>query len=347
MERHQLEFLFDKYLGRLPNENEYGWHLNKLYSIFEQELENCDEYKNLVDRVIPTNKIAILLSGHIRRNEVTESLSKLKDYNFDVFVHTWDNIGLKGTETNVNDLTDYESIENIVKGIPNVVSCKIENNRTYIESLDDSKTYFNFSSPEVFIKSQLYSINKSFRLLQKHVEESNVNYSMVIRIRFDSSFTMFRVTPVLLSEINNHNIIFAPNSDCGHHHPDSNSTTCLSCDVLYHSHKQKDVHYFDHTNVMCDIFSYGSYNSMRDYCSCYDAYDSINESFVEQNLENIEKYKVNYEKVGNVYKLEMNDVGHVHSLFHINCSYPERILQKHLRNYLIPSSRDIKIKFNR
>lgn len=347
MERHQLEFLFDKYLERPPNENEYGWHLNKMYSIFEEELKNCDEYRNLVLRIIPKEKIAVLISGHIRKNQITESLSKLKEYNFDVFVHTWDNIGIKGSETNINDETDYNSIESIVKEIPNIKSYEIENNKEYIESLNDDNTYFNYSSPEIFIKSQLYSINKTFKLLEKYSEETKTEYSMVIRVRFDSSFTMFRVNYFLLDDINNNKIIFAPNSDCGHHHPDSNSTTCLSCDSLYHNFKKKDVHYFDHTNIMCDIFAYGSFESMKEYCSCYDVYEKINSSFVKQNLENLEKYKVNYVKDKNVYLLERNDVGHVNSLYYINCSYPERILQKHLRDYLIPSSRDIKIKFHR
>ena len=170
---------------------------------------------------------------------------------------------------------------------------------------------------------------------------------MVIRIRFDSSFTMFRPDRVLLDDINNYKIIFAPNSDCGHHHPDSDSTTCLSCERLYYDHKFKQVHSFEHTNVMCDIFAYGSVNSMRDYCSCYDMYESINESFVDQNMENIKKYNINYVKNKNVYELERDVSGHINSLYYINCSYPERILQKHLKDYLIPSSKHITIKFHR
>lgn len=347
MERHQLEFLFTKYLEREPNENEYGWHLNKMYSIFEEELQKCDEYKKVMSREIPQDKIAILISGHIRKNIIAESLLKLSRYNYDVFVHTWDNIGIKGTETNINDETNYGLIESIVKGLPNIVSYEIENNKDFINSLDNEKIYFNYSSPEVFIKSQLYSINKCFKLMEESSKKNNINYRMVIRIRFDSLFTMFRVDRELLDDINNNLIIFAPNSDCGHHHPDSNSTSCLTCDIMYHSYKQKKVHYFDHTNIMCDIFAYGSFDSMKKYCSTYESYEKINESFVENNLKIIEENNINYVKEDNVYVLERSDLGHVNSLFYVNCSYPERVLQKHLKDYLIPTSKKIKIKFYR
>jgi len=38
---------------------------------------------------------------------------------------------------------------------------------------------------------------------------------------------------------------------------------------------------------------------------------------------------------------------HLDSLYYINCSYPERLLQFQLKNYLLPSSTMIKIDWKR
>ena len=48
-----------------------------------------------------------------------------------------------------------------------------------------------------------------------------------------------------------------------------------------------------------------------------------------------------------VYLLERGEVGHLDSLYYINCSYPERLLQFHLKDYILPSSSMIKVEFKR
>jgi hypothetical protein len=347
MGKKEVELLFVKYLNRYPEERDYKDHSRKTYSVLENEILNCEEYKKPNTKIPSKKKIAILISGHIRKNQILESLRLLNGYDFDVFIHTWDNIGVKGTETILDSIPEYDKIESTIKSFPNLIDYKIENNKEYIDTINQDSTYFNFSSPEIFIKSQLYSINSSFKLLEKYSKESNINYSLVMKVRFDSLFEKFVVDESLMDDINNYKIIFAPNHDCGHEHPDSDSTTCLSCEDLYYKHKQKHPHCFEHTHVICDVFAYGSFNSMKDYCSCHDVYESINESFIQKNLENIEKYNINLVKEGNVYFLDKSSQGHIESLYYINCSYPERILQKHLKDYLIPTSKNIKIKFIR
>jgi hypothetical protein len=75
--------------------------------------------------------------------------------------------------------------------------------------------------------------------------------------------------------------------------------------------------------------------------------DKINNSFIESNLKHIEDKKINLEKIDNVYKTSQNLSGHLNSLYYLNCSYPERILQKKLKDYMLIESKNIKVNFRR
>lgn len=355
MTREELENLFNKYLLRNFTEEEWVRHGHKKYNLFENELSKCNEYlellKNNKTRQLPNVKIAVLLSGHIRNYNVLQGLiSFIKKYNVDVFIHTWDNLGIKGQETNLNDNSQINKITDIIKTITNVKDYTIENNKKYIESIiteTEQNIYFNHSSPEIYIKSQLYSIYQTYQLMYKYSIEKNINYDMVIRLRFDCEMILYNINQHTIDEINNHKIIFVPNKDCGHHHLDSNSTSCFSCDNMYYKYNLKSVHIFEHTNVICDILAYGSQDSMKEYCETYLDYDKINNSFIESNLKHIEDKKINLEKLGNVYNTSQNLSGHLNSLYYLNCSYPERILQKKLKDYMLIESKDIKVNFKR
>jgi hypothetical protein len=349
MKNFELEELFNKFLKRKPNNEEYDWHLSKKYDDFVKEIKKCNEYLELQKKLaLKECKIAILISGHIRNNNVEKSLHLLKDYDFDIFVHTWDNLGFKGNETKLNDTINLELIENTVKKLPNIKDYKIENNKTYINSLDLSNVdYFNYSSPEVFLKSQLYSINQSYKIFENYYLSNNLTYDIVIRTRFENVFTKFNIDGILLDNIKNYDIIFTPNRDCGHHHPDSNSTTCLACEKMFYEHNLKYVHSFNHTNVICDIFSYGSVNSMKKYCSLYENFEKLNKEFENENKKILLEKNIKHTKKDNVCLLDRGVESHLDSLYYINCSYPERLLQFQLKNYLLPSSTMIKIDWKR
>lgn len=354
MERQQLIDLFNKYLKRLPSEYEILNHQRKNLKKFEIELSRCEEYirlqtppKIVIPKIKKKGKIAILISGHIRRSNISKSFKLLDDYDYDVFIHTWDNLGFKGSETNLNDQISSTLISRKVSEIPNVKSFEMENNKKFITELKPVDfSYFNCSSDEVFIKSQLYSINRSFTLFEEYQKSTNTNYDLVIRTRFENEFTEFLVDEELLNDVKN-KIVFVPNSDCGHHHPDSNSTTCLTCEKMFEQHKLKHVHIFDHTHVICDIFAYGNQESMKQYCSLNENYDSLNESFEDNNIERLITNNITHQVKKNVYLLDKNHHGHINSLYYLNCSYPERLLQFQLKDYLLPTSKKIKIKFHR
>lgn len=353
MKFEELKQLFEDYLHRDPTKSEVGIHLKKNYTDFEIEISNCPERLQLIkSKGVKKYKIALLLSGHVRSLPILNSLNNItKDYNIDVFVSTWDNIGMKGQETNINDNVNPDLVLSRIQQLPNLKKYIIENNKEYILKNENKKViYFNHSSPEIFIKSQLYSINKSFNLLKEYIEETNTNYDMVIRARMDSEINKFFVTEKMINDINQNKIIFVPNDNCGHDHPD-NGTSCHACDTMYYKYDLKDVHIFEHTNIICDIFAYGSIDSMEKYCSLIHHYDELNKNFEKENLSWLENNngKIKYQKKDNVYHIlnEKHQDGHIKSTFYLNCSYPERLLQKLLKDYMLVKSKNIEVKFKR
>jgi hypothetical protein len=349
MSHSQLEELFQTFLYRSPTPFEVSTHGRKSYTDFKKEISNCLERKLLLEsanRPKTSFKIGIIITGHIRKMSVIKNLQlRLTGYNYDIFVHTWDNIGIKGQETNIEDRTDINSIQNKLAEIPNLRKSTIENNKTYIKSLKNTVNYFNYSSPEPFIKSQLYSINQGFKLLEDYSLTNNIEYDVVLRMRFDTEMFLFDLKDSTVVDINTYPIIFVPNVDNAHSHPD-HGTSCWACDNMYYKHGLKHVHVFEHTNVVCDLYAYGSYPSMKKYCELYDNYDTLLESYNQVNLKTYEKIPSSIKKVGKDYHL-MGNKGHVESLYYYYCSYPERLLQLFLRDYMLVESKSIKLKLVR
>jgi hypothetical protein len=347
MTKEELNILFDKYLLRKPSEREWAIHGNKKFSDFENEISNCKERAEILSKYdLKGSKIAFLLTGHIRNNTILNGIMNFcKMYDYDVFIHTWDNIGLKGSETNLNDKINVNAVKNEISKIPNVKKFDIENNKNYINALESKKHYFNFSSPEPFIKSQLYSINKVFSYLEEEVNENKTKYNVVFKFRFDNDLFLFNLNRGIVEDVNNHDIIFVPNIDNGHTHPD-NGTSCFSCDKMYYDFNLKDVHIFEHTNIVCDMFAYGSYNSMKKYCSLYNHYDEINEFYFQKNIESGKKHSKHLSLKNDEYKLN-GTKGHIDSAYYFYCSYPERMLQLFLKDYMLIQSKNIKLRLKR
>lgn len=362
MTNEQLNELYLKYLQREPSVSDIRAHINKSFANFERELSNCAEYKNLGTAAKPSSpntkkenlngKIAILLSGHIRKNPVTKSLLKhFSSYDYDVFIHTWDNIGLKGKETNVNDIVQESAVLKEVNAIPNVKKLQIENNKKYVNSLESTDIeYFNFSSDEPFIKSQLYSILRSHELMEEYQRETNQQYVMVIKLRFDAEIHKAKFDLQLINEINSHDIIFTSDIECHHHEGQGDNDSaagCMICNRMYYKYHLKEVHNFDHANIICDFYAYGSEKVMKTYCSMYKEYDRICKSFVESNKKQYKKNPAYVFKCGDVYKIRDNECNcnlkiegannrrsHIQSLFYYQSSAPERILQTLLKDYM-------------
>jgi hypothetical protein len=355
MSRDEVAQLFREYLRRMPTEAEIDEHSKREYEFLRRELTICPErialennpnYKELLKE-----RIAILVSGHIRKLSILNNIERLTiRYNVDFFVFAWDNIGIKGMETNLDDHQNAELVIGEIKKIPNVRVFKLESNKDFIlNNQENDTTYVNLSSPEIFIKSQLYAIYNSYLLLENYIKENGYFYDMVIKCRMDCDFWEFNPSKKLFNDINMNKLIFVPNSDCGHAHLDT-GTSCWACDIMYHNHGFTKVHIFDHSCIVCDVFAYGSIGSMKKYCSLYLEYDKINELYKDVNIKSLETNDINYEKIGNVYQLPLNGdraQEHLKSLYYLYCSYPERMLQIHLKDYMLVESRQIKITFYR
>lgn len=289
-----------------------------------------------------SNKIAILLFGHVRNLNIVQSLPVVSNScDFDVFVFAWDNPGHKGTETNINDNGNFDYIKQQIESIPNVKRFKIESNAEFIKNNQNNTIkYFNHSSPEVFIKSQLYAVQQSYKLMENYSAETNQTYNMVIKCRMDCAFYHFILDDYLLQELQR-DIIFVTSRGT-HEHPDY-STGCWACDNMYYRHGLRGIHIFEHTNVICDIFAYGSMKSMKDYCSLYEHYDRLNKQFEEENLRSLQKNPhVGYAIEDNVYKFS-----HVDSVYFFKCSYPERLLPVLLKDYMLVTSDKIRMSMHR
>jgi len=345
MTRNELKTLFNHYLRRDFSEKEWLTHGNKQYHIFEDEISKCKEYNEL--NLKQNIKIGILLTGHIRKNSVLNGLlNLLTNYNYDIFIHTWDNLGLKGDETNINDSLNKDLVISEIEKIPNVKDYLIENNKLYIESIKNTTNYFNFSSPEKFIKSQLYSINKTFTLLEDYSIKNDLKYDIIFKFRFDTEINEFNLPLSVVNDIIDYNIIFTPNNIGSDHSHMDNGTSCWACDNMYYSFKLKNVHIFEHTNVICDLFAYGNQESMKKYCSLYNHYDELNIEFNHQNTESLKINNKNVKLVDGDYKF-IGNRGHIDSLYYFYCSYPERLLQKFLKDYMLVESKTIKLKLIR
>jgi len=98
----------------------------------------------------------------------------------------------------------------------------------------------------------------------------------------------------------------------------------------------KKPHIFEHSNVTCDILAYGSMRSMGVYCSLYEKYDAFNKENETINHESLLKNDIHATRTGNVVQ-----VSHEDSLYYFICSYPERMLQKMFRDYMVVTTRTI------
>ena len=342
MQHEEIIFLYAKHLKREPNNLEIQAHIHKNYSDFDKELETCLEKNGLqLSETVKNKKIAFLLCGHIRNAKILEFIKNTNE-NIDVFIFTWENIGFRGKIQYYKNGEDIDlckqDIENYILQTPNLRDYKIENNQEYMKNTMpsmQSKKYFNHSLPEIFIKSQLHTIQQCYALFENYCNLHNVTYDVVFKSRFDCEIKKFNITQKMINYINQEKTIFVTN-DGVHTHPFF-SNGCMLCNRLYDSNFS-ETHIDNHTNIICDFFAYASPNCMKKYCNMLDEYDKINEDFYLENMERLktDKFRVSYNP---------NSVRthHLDSIFYFKCSYPERILQYYLKDYILVSSRDVTV----
>jgi hypothetical protein len=229
----------------------------------------------------------------------------------------------------------FNDIEKLIVGIPRICDYKIGSNKEYVESIlpkTYSHKYFNYSAPELYIKSQLHTINESYKMMENYSKKNSVNYDLVIKLRFDCGMRSFLITPKTLQYIRSDKAIFVTNE--GQHRHPFYSNACTTCNTMYDL-GMKESHLGNHSNIVCDFLAYGSQKSMKKYCSIIDVYDDMNDAWYEKNIDSGTKKGL---LMGGGISSRVN---HIDSLFHFVCSYPERMLQLYLRDYMLISSRYI------
>ena len=186
--------------------------------------------------------------------------------------------------------------------------------------------------------------------MEEYQTETGQKYSMVIKLRFDTEIKLAKFDLELISEINKHDIIFTSDIECHHHDSQGDNDSaagCSICNKMYYTYKLKEVHNFDHSNIICDFYAYGSEKAMKKYCSMYEAYDDFCREFAPKNKAQYEKNPAFAFKCGKVYKIRDcehnchvkiegagNRKSHIHALFYYHCSTPERLLQTLLKDYM-------------
>ena len=289
-------------------------------------------------------RVALLVAGHPRTMDIINSSKTIKKNNIDVFVFSWDQWGYRKTETNLDSPTDREAIETCIKNIQGIKKYAIGNNSDFVKNNDNlTIKYFNWMRyPEVFSKSNLYAIYKSYELMEEYVKETGQSYDLVIKVRFENPILKFNLNQNLIEEVNKNKIIYFP--DGGFHaHP--MASYCSACQSSYEMGFKK-VHMFEHNNPVCDMYAYGSMSAMKEYCSLFYKYDELCKKFEDHNLSMLEYLKTPYTKRGEAFLLEQNDRVHWETMFFYFCSYPERLLSFLLKDYMLLKTKDITFGWN-
>lgn len=389
MKREDFKNIYKEYLERDPLPGDYDVHINKDKNTFINEIKNCREYINLLNKnrfkkiesieekisnsLISDNKVAVVLSGHIRNNKTLDFLNSRGD--IDVFCHTWDQIGAKGNECNVQseDSPFISEIKNCLKKYNNLKKYKIEKNKNIIdkwyseENLSLLKDVYiaNLSSPEPFLYSQFYSIQQSFNLLKDYVKETGKTYDTVIKLRFDSNISQINLDEFSTKKQNEYNIIFCPNNGC-HAHPGrldkENNNGCEICNRMYYEEKIFYPHSFSHSNLICDFYALGSYKSMEHYCNVFDyfipyliKYSDYNKKVYEyfKNRSDYRNLHLNFVPEFGYNSIKIDHFVGNHAQNHLNsirnfyCSYPESVFRDYLKDYMVVAANHCKINMFR
>jgi hypothetical protein len=146
------------------------------------------------------SKIAVCISGEMRFFKdplVIESYNKfISSLNPDVFISTWDHIGVSMNHGYINpeeNKTIEDNIEKHIRSVySNIKSLKIENYNSWFNSIDNQikqKVYGgSYNRLTVNSYSQIYKICDSINLKSDYENSNNFKYDIVIRIRPDSLF---------------------------------------------------------------------------------------------------------------------------------------------------------------
>ena len=153
-------------------------------------------------------KVAVCISGYVRDFESTyqnlfdNMMSYNKDYQFDIFIHTWNTINSKNTQLysrggndnrkffdNFNKY-DYQKLISLYN--PKSICIDVTNDTSF-------KRYekYQLGNNPLGVFSQFYKVSKCNELVKSTNELSDTDYDIFIRTRFDAN-----IKPISLDNLN-------------------------------------------------------------------------------------------------------------------------------------------------
>lgn len=284
-------------------------------------------------------RIAILFAGYVRNPKI-QSHAQILDYaNADVFVHTWDEIGLKNERrlidkkwiANGGPSTDVREISRAYRPC----AIEVESNVVKLDSFSIVgyiRPIFLYSGQARddatrYINSQLYSIHRAYMLMREKEDREGFRYDAILRMRFDYEVRNFSWSGIL-EDIERGGVYF-PHGACNRHKHPGGGGGCLSCD--------SGVEHDRHTNDICDLWFYGSREDAAKACELYLGAFDIVRDYHEENLKALENQNSYHpDEKGFVYVSKTEDIETKYV-----CYYPERLLREHLKGTQCKSSRRI------
>ena len=132
-------------------------------------------------------KIALLLTGQLRTVDLVKYLhfnTIISKYDTDVFLSI-DMNNKYQTEfknsTNDTNLAKANEIISFFKPVKYFISENFKNESDRLSTTEHKI----FVKKYIGIYAQYYIVNKAYEILKEHIEENNINYDLVIRLRFD------------------------------------------------------------------------------------------------------------------------------------------------------------------
>jgi hypothetical protein len=164
-------------------------------------------------------KVAVCISGHMRKFEQTFSSFNnhfLKHYDCDIFVHTWDDLGVSSAfkADTIHGSTENKKVK--IEQLYNPKALIIEPSNFINELKTMAQEYaphlINLPKPVYHMSSMFYKIYACNELRKYYERNNNIKYDWIVRTRPDLNFS----SRIILSNTPRNNTVLIPPSP---HHP--------------------------------------------------------------------------------------------------------------------------------
>lgn len=246
-------------IGNIPSLQDTKVPINQAH-ILNPALKPTQEYRAPAKKL----KTALCISGHLRtfeENFDSVRVNILEKMDCDVFIHTWDKVGLahRGLDAKYHNTETYKLVDKIEK-LYNPKKLVIEPSKAFLVSnLMQSRLIDRRDIPGTL--SMFYKIEQCNNLKKEYEQENNFTYDCVIRFRGD----LFVENPLPVDTFTNLNTVFFSN--------------------------------YGHFGGISDQFAYGNSSIMDIYSSLYSNIQKYLEEGAPMHPEKLMKYHIEASKL--------------------------------------------------